>query len=337
MHCVLLIASYMPPLFALGLILGIIFPYWHFFLFEMLYNRMNDSILEMLTFWYSFVLGCSLWGLLLWSFFATIFTSPGYSDPEVWSHKPQVINAAELDPTAQNPNVVSELAMNGGLRFCNKCQLFKPDKSHHCSECEHCVLGMDHHCPWVNNCVGERNQKYFTLFICYVPICAIHMVFTVLAATYIVPHGATAHHHHDLTGQPHGIMRYNRQQHTDMLHGLFIFIGAMAAGVVGLVLGGFALFQCYLISEGTSTLENKFGKNKLRTDSDEDLTSPSSPKRSRGWCSCLDPQQLRRRIKAIKVVMGPDWRRWWIPVASCHTNMNASEPSGKPSAHGDIV
>lgn len=32
--------------------------------------------------------------------------------------------------------------------LCNKCNMMRPKRSHHCSRCGHCVRRMDHHCPW---------------------------------------------------------------------------------------------------------------------------------------------------------------------------------------------
>jgi hypothetical protein len=52
--------------------------------------------------------------------------------------------------------------------FCDKCQHFKPPRTHHCSSCGRCVTRMDHHCIWLNNCVGLSNHRFFLQFLVYV-------------------------------------------------------------------------------------------------------------------------------------------------------------------------
>ncbi|XP_060934991.1 palmitoyltransferase ZDHHC12-B [Limanda limanda] len=50
-------------------------------------------------------------------------------------------------------------------RRCGHCLLQQPMRSKHCQTCQHCVRRYDHHCPWIENCVGERNHRWFVLYL----------------------------------------------------------------------------------------------------------------------------------------------------------------------------
>ncbi|CAN9453773.1 unnamed protein product [Alternaria alternata] len=112
---------------------------------------------------FSSTLGIFLYLMLNWSYTTAVFTDPGspLNIKNGYSHLPSQ-EGGEMQYTS-----FTVKASTGELRFCNKCQSKKPDRSHHCSTCKRCVLKMDHHCPWLATCVGLRNYKAFVLFLLY--------------------------------------------------------------------------------------------------------------------------------------------------------------------------
>uniref|UniRef100_T1GIE7 Palmitoyltransferase n=1 Tax=Megaselia scalaris TaxID=36166 RepID=T1GIE7_MEGSC len=64
---------------------------------------------------------------------------------------------------------VTNRTIHGSVRFCEKCQIIKPDRGHHCSVC-----GM------VNNCVNFTNYKFFVLFLGYALLYCLYIALTSL-------------------------------------------------------------------------------------------------------------------------------------------------------------
>lgn len=52
-------------------------------------------------------------------------------------------------------------------KYCQKCMLDVPPRSHHCPDCRKCILKRDHHCYFVGVCIGYFNQRYFVIFSFY--------------------------------------------------------------------------------------------------------------------------------------------------------------------------
>ncbi|XP_026704443.1 palmitoyltransferase ZDHHC15 isoform X2 [Athene cunicularia] len=122
---------------------------------------------------------------------------------------------------------------NGGIRFCDRCQLIKPDRCHHCSVCAVCVLKMDHHCPWVNNCIGFSNYKFFLLFLAYALLYCMYIAATVFK--YFIKYWT-------------GELTNGRSK----FHVLFLLFVAVMFFVSLMFLFG---YHCWLVSRNRSTLE----------------------------------------------------------------------------------
>ncbi|GAQ79895.1 hypothetical protein KFL_000400390 [Klebsormidium nitens] len=90
------------------------------------------------------VLGC------LTTFLLTSFCDPGVLTP---SNVDAHLRAFKID------NQIYE------EKVCGTCQLPRPARSKHCSVCNRCVARFDHHCGWMNNCIGERNIRFFVAFL----------------------------------------------------------------------------------------------------------------------------------------------------------------------------
>ncbi|KFQ21151.1 Palmitoyltransferase ZDHHC15, partial [Mesitornis unicolor] len=183
-----------------------------------------------------------LFVLFVWTYWKSVFTRPvqpgkkyhiSYTDKERYENeeRPEVQRQILAEIARKLP--VYTRTGNGGVRFCDRCQLIKPDRCHHCSICAICVLKMDHHCPWVNNCIGFSNYKFFLLFLAYSLLYCLYIAATVFK--YFIKYWT-------------GELTNGRSK----FHILFLLFVAVMFFVSLMFLFG---YHCWLVSRNRSTLE----------------------------------------------------------------------------------
>ncbi|KAB0352465.1 hypothetical protein FD754_017322, partial [Muntiacus muntjak] len=182
--------------------------------------------------------------LLGWSYYAYAIQlcigecAPGpfhlsYAEKELLEREPRGEAHQEVLRRAAKDLPIYTRTMSGAIRYCDRCQLIKPDRCHHCSVCDKCILKMDHHCPWVNNCVGFSNYKFFLLFLAYSLLYCLFIAATDLQ--YFIKFWTN--------GLPDTQAKF---------HIMFLFF---AAAMFSVSLSSLFGYHCWLVSKNKSTLE----------------------------------------------------------------------------------
>ncbi|CAF2827454.1 unnamed protein product [Rotaria sp. Silwood2] len=105
-----------------------------------------------------------------------------YSDPGFVSLPKKGLDFSDVNTNASTNNLLKP--NEEGWTVCNRCDTYRPARSHHCR--------LDHHCPWINNCVGEFNQKYFILFLFYIGLTSLYVVSFIIWSLIIFPNKSEA-------------------------------------------------------------------------------------------------------------------------------------------------
>jgi len=133
-----------------------------------------------------------LFVFVLSTLFRTSFTDPGVLPRATAAEAEFIERQIELVPGGDSESVpmfkppprTRDINIRGQVvtvKYCFTCKIFRPPRASHCSICDNCVDRFDHHCPWVGNCVGQRNYRYFYLFLVSLSVHAVYIFIAALA------------------------------------------------------------------------------------------------------------------------------------------------------------
>lgn len=184
-------------------------------------------------------------------------------------------------------------------RWCSTCQVWKPDRCHHCSTCNRCFLRMDHHCPWFACCIGFYNQKFFIQVLVYITIYFVVAMAVSLSILYQFFVDEQWDNDHYLS-----------------LNLVFLFVVSLAFSVAMLLFTGLSIF---MLLRNTTTIEfqdNRWGYLERKAGQYE--FDANGKKKSLGHI-----YDLGWRSNWMSI-MGPSWIGWILPTTVTNHSLSGA-------------
>ncbi|KAJ1297023.1 hypothetical protein BS78_01G346300 [Paspalum vaginatum] len=178
---------------------------------------------------------------------ATLFVLTSFSDPGTITAE----NVSQYVSSYPYDNLIFV------EKECSTCKITRPARAKHCRICDKCVARFDHHCGWMNNCIGEKNIRYFVAFLVW------HFLICVYGAVVIgfilagelkerkVIYILTVYYgiENSFSGLfPHVAQWLLAVHNTQILLSVFL-------AILALLLGGFCAYHAHLCLTNTTTNE----------------------------------------------------------------------------------
>ncbi|KAJ6245803.1 palmitoyltransferase swf1 [Anaeramoeba flamelloides] len=139
---------------------------------------------------------------------------------------------------------------------CKTCGFYKPARSKHCRILKRCIARYDHYCAWLMNSVGERNYRYFLMYLFtnfIMTTYGSYLVFKILKFK-VQESGMFTQTFYDERGNVVHLGFSFMIQYLLAYHRGIFGLGGMIF-LMSLVVGAFIGYHLYLISKDTTTNE----------------------------------------------------------------------------------